>query len=361
MCNFAPCRLDKPDMMGVVMRVLMSVVARGALAVVLMTVCARQAHAQAFESVGTRAQGFGGAFVAVADDATANWWNPAGLATGAFLNAVIERGRTTEPADPADADQANRSTITGFSAAFPALGLSYYRLRISAIGAAPSTASGVDGREGGESDGRAARSVRYSQFGATVGQSLGDHFVLGSTVKLVRAGAASRVVADDSSLDTVDDLSLPAKTRVGLDLGAMASFRLVRLGVSVRNVHEVNIGTDDQPMRLERQARAGIALLGGKHGLLDAVTLAADIDLTRTDTGLGDVRRAATGAEAWLFARHVGIRGGVNVNAIGDERRPVVSLGASIAPVTGVYLDAAYSKGRDESLEGWTTSLRFTF
>ena len=40
-----------------------------------------RAAAQGFEPVGTRAQGMGGAFVAVADDATATYWNPAGLAS----------------------------------------------------------------------------------------------------------------------------------------------------------------------------------------------------------------------------------------------------------------------------------------
>ncbi len=40
-----------------------------------------------------RAQGMGGAFVGVADDATASWWNPAGLATGAYFNVVIEKGQ----------------------------------------------------------------------------------------------------------------------------------------------------------------------------------------------------------------------------------------------------------------------------
>ena len=35
------------------------------------------ASAQIVESVGHRALGMGGAFVAVADDSTATWWNPA--------------------------------------------------------------------------------------------------------------------------------------------------------------------------------------------------------------------------------------------------------------------------------------------
>src|SRR5262245_56330695 len=44
---------------------------------------------QPFESVGTRALGMGGAFVAVADDSSAVYWNPAGLATGRPLGATI--------------------------------------------------------------------------------------------------------------------------------------------------------------------------------------------------------------------------------------------------------------------------------
>ena len=37
------------------------------------------ASAQFIEAVGVRALGMGGAFVAVANDSSATWWNPAGL------------------------------------------------------------------------------------------------------------------------------------------------------------------------------------------------------------------------------------------------------------------------------------------
>ena len=40
--------------------------------------------------MGTRALGMGGAFVAVADDATAPYWNPAGLGTGATFSMVLD-------------------------------------------------------------------------------------------------------------------------------------------------------------------------------------------------------------------------------------------------------------------------------
>ena len=50
----------------------------------------KPATAQIYENIGIRAQGMSGAFVAVADDATTTWWNPAGLASGGYFNGVIE-------------------------------------------------------------------------------------------------------------------------------------------------------------------------------------------------------------------------------------------------------------------------------
>ena len=48
--------------------------------------------AQTWDRVGERAQGMAGAFVAVADDATAAYWNPAGLATGSTFDAQASGG-----------------------------------------------------------------------------------------------------------------------------------------------------------------------------------------------------------------------------------------------------------------------------
>ena len=48
-------------------------------------------QAQGFDPVTTRAAGMGGAFVAVADDASAVYWNPAALASGAFFSLLIDR------------------------------------------------------------------------------------------------------------------------------------------------------------------------------------------------------------------------------------------------------------------------------
>ena len=53
--------------------------------------------AAAQSPVGTRAAGMAGAFVAVADDATAVYWNPAGIATGSFVSAVLDIGQGRVP------------------------------------------------------------------------------------------------------------------------------------------------------------------------------------------------------------------------------------------------------------------------
>src|SRR5262249_13825925 len=104
---------------------------------------ARAAHAQVSDAVGVRAQGMNGAFTALADDSTATWWHPAGLASGAYFNAIVEYGRQTDKTAGIDRDLDHR----GVSVAFPALGLSYYRLTVSEIRPVPSTASSTASRQ----------------------------------------------------------------------------------------------------------------------------------------------------------------------------------------------------------------------
>src|SRR4029077_7697112 len=85
--------------------------------------------AQTTETVGSRAMGMGGAFVAVAADSTATWWNPAGLATGPFSDMSLGRGVT----DLNTGGPARRDRVSWFAATSPAVGFSYYRLRITDI------------------------------------------------------------------------------------------------------------------------------------------------------------------------------------------------------------------------------------
>ena len=115
--------------------------------------------AQTFESIGVRAQGLGGAFVAVADDATATWWNPAGLATAAYVSSVLEQGQMTEPKSPLAVGPGLHTAARGLSVAYPALGVSYYHLRISEIAAPASTVGTAADRQDPASAGSRVRSA----------------------------------------------------------------------------------------------------------------------------------------------------------------------------------------------------------
>src|SRR5262249_40890205 len=76
---------------------------------------ASPAHAQGDPPVGVRAAGMAGAFTAVADDATAAVWNPAGLASGSYFSAAIDGNHFS-----------NQSALfAGFGS--PPLALSYRR------------------------------------------------------------------------------------------------------------------------------------------------------------------------------------------------------------------------------------------
>ncbi len=55
----------------------------------------------------TRAPGMGGAFVAVASDSSATWWNPAGLAAGPFVDLSVSRNTARAGGDQAPAWRGN--------------------------------------------------------------------------------------------------------------------------------------------------------------------------------------------------------------------------------------------------------------
>jgi long-chain fatty acid transport protein len=334
---------------------------RAILAAGLLSLWPTVAGAQSYEEVGTRAQGMAGAFVAVADDATASWWNPAGLATGALFNVIFEKGRIHEPQDPDGLDPARRVGTTGFAAAFPSLGLSYYRFRSTEIGPTAATTEGATAdRQDLEGVAPRVRTRSVSQVGATFGQSFGQYFVVGSTLKVVRAGGSSAPVDGTTDpLDVGDDLDPETHTRADLDLGVMVRFAALRIGASMRNVTRPRFGNGSDRLTLTRQARIGVALLTAGKNTSSGLTVAADLDLTRRATPFGDVRRAATGAEAKL-GRRLAVRGGVSASTIGSQRL-VATTGISVAPLTGMFIEGARAFGSDGTMRGWSSTLRLTF
>jgi len=276
--------------------------------------------AQIYETVGIRAQGMSGAFVAVADDATATWWNPAGLAAGGYINAILEFDRV---------EDSSHTRASGFALTVPSLGLSYYRLSLSGMRTISTTVPPPANRED---------EGVLSQFGLTVGQSLGSHLVLASTVKLVHG------------LGT---------TAGDLDTGVMAVYGRLRAGAAVKNLRNSQLGEAEVFFSPGRQVRAGVSTKVGSASTVD-VTLAFDGDLTTTPTVFGDVRHMAGGAEGWLFKRTLGLRGGVGFNTVGDTRRSG-SVGVSAAFRSGMFADVQLTRGDDLSRNGWGFDLRVTF
>jgi hypothetical protein len=260
-----------------------------------------------------------GAFTAVADDATATYWNPAGLAGGSFVSGVVEYGRPERSSD---------ETMKGVAMAYPALGIRYYRLPVSQIRVTTSTAADPASRQD--------QGV-LSSYGATVGQSLGEHLVVGSTVKLLHA----------------------RDTHADLDIGVMATFGLARIGATLRNVTEPSFGSGASTFTLERHARAGFGLTSGKRGVIGNATLSVDADLTRVQTIRGDERLIAVGAEAWAGQRSVAIRGGVSKNTVGAGET-LLSGGVSAAVRRTTFVDAYASTG-ENARHGWGVALRVTF
>ena len=275
------------------------------------------AFAQRFDDVGVRAQGMAGAFVDVADDASATWWNPAGLATSlkfADLSTEVAEGGGR-----------------GVALAFPSLGVSYYRLKISQMPASGPTAL--------QSSSRQDNGAAGSQFGATVGQSLNEHLVVATTIKLVNAAG---------------------ETQADLDVGAMASFGMLRFGVTVRDLREPTFGSGSGTFVLSRRARAGAAVIMPARGSLDRLVFAVDADLMAAPVNGRDEREVAGGVEAWWFESRFGVRGGAGANAVAGGGR-FGAFGASVVPYPHVNLDGAVTRGSDSTRDRWSLGLRLTF
>ena len=300
--------------------------------------------AQSLETVGTRAQGMGGAFVGVADDASAVYWNPAGLAGGAYFSLVLDGGAAEALPDGHLEGSSRSGWLLALST--PALGLSYYRLQNETV---QPTGSAGESR---------VASLVTQHVGATVVQSLADIVAVGATVKLIRGVAAANDLAAGEGMRRLHDVDLIGRgsNKVDVDVGVMATGAAGRAGVTIRNVSEPSFRTaDGQELRLSRAVRGGASIL-----LLQSWKLAADLDFTRNRGVFGDVRELAVGTEGQLLRRLMA-RAGVRVNTAGGERAPALSAGGSFAVFGSVLIDAQITGGSDKAFKGWGIAGRMVF
>ena len=313
--------------------------------------------AQVVESVGNRALGMGGAFVAVASDSSATWWNPAGLATGPFSDVSTARGVV----DLKENVPARRDRVSLFAASAPMVGFSYYRLRITDIRRSGAKGQPVVDRE----DTRAGVSVRsfsVSELGLTVVQTMLPGVHAGATLKYVRGtlrGDTGDAVRRPSELlDSGEELDGgAAENRFDLDAGVIGVAGPVRVGVVMRNIRALKFG--DGGFTLPRQTRVGVALDIEKAGG-PPLTLAVDADARTYTTGSGDRRVIAAGVEQWLGMRRIGVRGGGRFNMVGARER-VATAGASVLVRTGLYVEGQVTRGGADAERGWGVGARMTF
>ena len=89
----------------------------------LLTLVPQGSAAQPLDQLGNRASALG-AFVAVADDASAAVWNPAGLINGPIFNVLLDFGRTTGDLRPSPvSSEAGQFGHTLLALGVPPLGL----------------------------------------------------------------------------------------------------------------------------------------------------------------------------------------------------------------------------------------------
>lgn len=325
-----------------------------AAAAVLVLLCASDGLAQPVELVGTRALGMGGAFVAVANDSSATWWNPAGLASGPFLDLSLTRSLV-------ESDErlpASRSGTWAFALGTPPFGFGYYRYRLTDAGA-PIAQDRADRQETGE--GLVVRSLSVSQFGITVLQTLTDGVHVATNLKYLRGTSRAAATIDAAGrisdlLDAGDDLTGGEREgRFDLDIGAMAVGGGLRLGLVVRNVREPEFDAH----RLPRQVRMGAAFDGEAAGTAPFV-VALDADLRRYDAGWGERRIVAVGGEHWLRPRRFALRAGARVNTV-DDGSTVFTGGGSWAPRAGFFIDGHAAFASDDAESGWSLAARVSF
>lgn len=303
----------------------------------------------------------GGAFVAVADDASAVYWNPAGLASGAFFSLVLDHN--TAEADRGAGPRVGSESATFLALGVPALGLTYYRLRATTVESPviPPDTAGVPPLQVGEM--ALVDSLITHHAGVTLVQSLTDNLVVGTTLKFVRGVAASGFVpAGDPGelLDEAGGLVGRGSTEFDADIGVMAVAGTLRAGLTVRNVREPEFETPGggAVLQLHRQVRAGVA-----YTLASGLLMSADLDLQSVPGTTGPVRNFAAGAETRVL-RRLAVRGGFRFNTrdnAGVGRTPVGTAGVSYAGVGSIILDGQVTLGGEESDRGWGVGVRVLF
>ena len=309
--------------------------------------------------VGTRAAGLAGAFVGVADDASAVYWNPAGLATGPIVSGIASFADEVTAPDGAQPAAGERHTATIVGLSLPPIGLAYYRLGTYGADAATPAVTGLQSREEVR---RSVHALTTSTLAVSLLHSLTDYLVVGATPKIVWGSAAegtSTALRAEAALDEAADLDRDGTTEFDVDAGVMFAMLKFRLGVVARNLTTPSfVMADGREIELARETRAGAAWGSGWPGH-SRVVVAVDGDLESRATPFGERRDLAAGVETWWMGRRLGVRGGIRGSTIG-EAREAVTAGVSAGVTAGILVEAHVVRGGQDE-RGWSVGARFGF
>lgn len=201
---------------------------------------------------GARALGMGGAFTGVADDATAAYWNPAGLAwtTGWELTGQYAAGM--------NADRSFNSVGFSRNGSMMAYALQWVNAGTSDI---PQT----------DADGRFMGDFNFGDNAFSLSLAKGfDMASVGITGKFLRESVGADIATDD------------AINGFGLDLGlGLILTDYARFGLSVANIAG-KLGSVDNVNTIPATLRAGVALMP-----MEGLTVAFDMEKTRDEEDYG--------------------------------------------------------------------------
>lgn len=298
---------------------------------------------QGYDIVGVRALGMAGAFVAVADDSTAVYWNPAGLVSGQPVGGNFEWGQFrfgNRDATPNPGPFEGTSTLWSLGS-WP-VGFSMGKFKQTVL---VPDASGTP----------AAFNTRTSYLGVTVLQTLVENVVVGTTLKWVR-GRTERAPAEggtvEEALDHGSDLEGDSDDDFDMDVGLMANFHPLKIGVTWRNVLEPKFGkVAENEITLKRRARLGVAFIPAA-----GVTLAMDFDLDTADLEYGPSRIIAFGGEARLNSR-MAVRSGLRWSTTGGHHT-VYAVGGSFMIRPRMWVDGHWSQGGTDELRAFSLAMR---
>lgn len=252
-----------------------------ALAALLLIASAAQAadFAGAFLASGLGTRGLGmGAFVAMADDASSPYWNPAGLAR--------LRGKAVQTSIQSLSHDRRQNSASFALNARGDMGFGFAWSHASV----------------GEIDGRTASgqytgpiSDRANTFIVAVGRTLGPRLALGFTVKIF-----------DQNIDVPFSPQAKASGR-GLDLGAQ--FRIAEhtwLGAGVRNLGaklDWKVSLTNQQSSSTEDPLPRVLILGAAHRLFSSLTLGIEFRS-------GNAQSSHLSAE-WILSPLLTLRGGL--------------------------------------------------